>query len=281
MSQRLQKILAASGFGSRRALERWIVDGEVQVNFQPAELGVRVRARDWVTVRGVHHQVVGRGRAPCRVLLYHKPVGLVCTRQDEQGRDTVFDVLPRLRNNRWVAVGRLDINTSGLLLFTDDGELANRLMHPSSELVRKYAVRVHGEVPDASLDALRAGVELDDGTAAFDSVTAAGGEGANHWYHVTLREGRNREVRRLWESQGVQVSRLIRIQYGPVSLPRWLARGKFDHLRGEALSTLFNAVGPLRSEHLSLVKKLPPRGKRNAESHQNKRVPKARQRKPR
>lgn len=281
MSQRLQKILAASGFGSRRALERWIVDGEVQVNFQPAELGVRVHARDWVTVRGVHHQVVGRGRTPCRVLMYHKPVGLVCTRQDEQGRDTVFDVLPRLRNNRWVAVGRLDINTSGLLLFTDDGELANRLMHPSSEMVRKYAVRVHGEVPDASLDALRDGVELDDGTAAFDAVSAAGGEGANHWYHVTLREGRNREVRRLWESQGVQVSRLIRIQYGPVSLPRWLARGKFELLRGEALSTLLNAVGPLRSEHLSLVKKLPPRGKRNAESHQNKRVPKARQRKPR
>ncbi|MEM6988549.1 MAG: pseudouridine synthase, partial [Pseudomonadota bacterium] len=167
MPQRLQKILAASGFGSRRALEQWIVDGDVQVNFQAAELGVKVRPRDWVTVRGVHHQVVDRGRAPCRVLVYHKPVGLVCTRQDEQGRDTVFDALPSLRNGRWVAVGRLDINTSGLLLFTDDGELANKLMHPSSELVRKYAVRVHGEVSEGVLKVLQQGVELEDGPAAF------------------------------------------------------------------------------------------------------------------
>ncbi|MEM9605403.1 MAG: pseudouridine synthase [Pseudomonadota bacterium] len=280
MPQRLQKLLAASGFGSRRALEQWIRDGEVLVNFSRAELGVKVAARDWVTVRGIHHQVVNRGRAPARVLMYHKPVGQVSTRQDEQGRATVFDALPRLNQNRWVAVGRLDINTSGLLLFTDDGELANRLMHPSSELTRKYAVRVHGEVSEAVLDALRQGVELDDGMATFDSVVAAGGEGANQWFHVSLREGRNREVRRLWESQGVMVSRLTRIQYGPVSLPRWLSRGKFEQLKGEGLSTLLNAVGQTPSETLALVKKQPPRGRRTAQTQPKRRAHNARQRQP-
>ncbi len=271
MAQRLQKILASSGFGSRRALEQWIRDGEVRVNFELAELGAKVAAGDWVTVRGVHHQVVDRGRAPCRVLMYHKPVGLVCTRDDEQGRQTVFDKLPRLHNSRWVAVGRLDINTSGLLLFTDDGELANRMMHPSSELVRKYAVRVHGEVDDAALETLRTGVQLEDGMAAFDTVTSAGGEGSNHWYNVTLREGRNREVRRLWESQGAVVSRLTRVQYGPVALPRWLSRGKFEMLKGEGLTTLLKALGQEHSETLSLVKKQPPRGRRTAETQPKRR----------
>lgn len=243
MNEKLQKVLARAGFASRREVEEWIAAGRISINGKIATLGARVGEHDVIRVDG---RVVQRARLvprERRVLIYHKPVGEVCTRADPEGRPTIFDNLPRLANGRWVTVGRLDINTSGLLLLTNDGELANRLMHPSSGVEREYAVRVLGEVPPETLDRLRDGVELEDGPAHFDRVMDAGGEGANHWYHVTLREGRNREVRRLWESQGVVVSRLIRVRYGNVMLPRNLRAGRFTDLTGPDLEGLLALVG--------------------------------------
>ncbi len=181
-------------------------------------------------------------------MAYHKPAGEICSRSDPAGRPTIFDRLPRLKEGRWVAVGRLDINTSGLLLLTTDGELANRLMHPSSQVEREYAVRVLGKVTREVLENLRRGVQLEDGPACFQSVRPAGGEGANQWFHVVLKEGRNREVRRLWESQGLQVSRLTRVRYGGCHLRRGLKAGHWDELDGEAVSALRASVG-LRPEN--------------------------------
>lgn len=242
MDEKLQKVLARAGLGSRRALEEWIQAGRVSINGRIARLGDRVRPEDRIMVDG--RPVSAQRRAPRRrVLVYHKPVGEVCSRHDPEGRTTIFESLPRLRDGRWISVGRLDLNTSGLLLVTNDGELANLLMHPSHELEREYAVRVHGEVPEAALTALREGVMLDDGPARFDSIEDAGGQGSNHWYHVCLREGRNREVRRLWESQGVQVSRLIRVRYGSVSLPRALRAGRWEELTPDHLDSLLQSVG--------------------------------------
>jgi len=241
-TEKLQKVLARAGFGSRRELESWIEQGRVSINGKVATLGDRVSEKDVIRVDGnvVPREKMGGGRR--RVLMYHKPVGEVTTRSDPEGRPTVFDHLPNLRNGRWVAVGRLDINTAGLLLFTSDGELAHRLMHPSRQVEREYAVRVMGEVPPEMIKRLQEGVDLEDGKAHFDSIVDAGGEGANHWYHVTLLEGRNREVRRLWESQGVMVSRLIRVRYGPVTLPRWLRDGKFDDVPAHQLQALLELV---------------------------------------
>ncbi len=247
MNEKLQKVLARAGFASRRELEEWIAAGRISVNGKIATLGDRVGEHDIIRVDG---RVVQRARlAPRerRVLIYHKPLGEVCTRSDPEGRPTIFDNLPRLTNGRWVTIGRLDINTSGLLLLTNDGELANRLMHPSSEIEREYAVRVLGEISAETLERLRSGVQLEDGEAHFDRLVDAGGEGANHWYHVTLREGRNREVRRLWESQGVAVSRLTRVRYGNVMLPRSVRPGRFTDLKGLELEGLLALVG-LRSE---------------------------------
>lgn len=244
MSEKLQKVLARAGFGSRREIENWISEGRISVNGKVAQLGDRVTVTDLIRVDG---RVVSKTRLEhshnCRVLLYHKPVGEVTSRSDPEGRPSVFDSLPALRNGRWIAVGRLDINTSGLLLFTNDGELANRLMHPSYTTEREYAVRVLGEIAPETLQALRDGVELEDGPARFTALIDGGGEGANHWYHVTLDEGRNREVRRLWESQGVTVSRLIRVRFGPVSLPRRIRPGRFEEIKGEGLSLLRRSVG--------------------------------------
>lgn len=240
--EKLQKVLARAGFGSRRELEGWIEQGRISINGQRATLGDRVTPKDVIRVDGKivpSEKVVGSKR---RILIYHKPVGEVSTRSDPEGRPTVFDHLPRLRNGRWVAVGRLDINTSGLLLFTSDGELAHRLMHPSSQVEREYAVRVMGEVAPEMIKKLKEGVELEDGLANFDSIVDAGGEGVNHWYHVTLQEGRNREVRRLWESQGVVISRLTRVRYGPVHLPRWLRPGKFEDIPAAELKALLKMV---------------------------------------
>ncbi len=219
----MQKFLAEHGYGSRRQAEDWIRAGRLQVNGQPAELGQKVSSADRVYLDGRRLSFT----APqAQTILYRKRVGEIVTRKDPQGRPTVFKNLPKLTSGRWVAVGRLDLNTSGIMLFTTDGELAKQLMHPSSEIEREYAVRVLGEVDAQTLQRLRDGIELEDGFAAFDSITDGGGQGANHWYHVTVREGRNRIVRRLWEAVDCQVSRLIRVRFGPFRLPENLASSK-------------------------------------------------------
>ena len=240
---RLQKVLAEAGMGSRREIEVWIAAGRVRVNGQPATLGQRVGPMDRIRVDGedVRRRPV-RGVA-LQVIAYNKPEGEIVTRKDPEDRPTIFRRLPRPRSGRWISVGRLDINTSGLILVTNDGELANRLMHPSREVEREYAVRVLGQVPDETLVRLTQGVDLDDGPAHFDAITASGGEGANHWYDVVLREGRNREVRRLWEAVGVRVSRLIRTRYGNVTLGPRLFTGNWRPLTEEEIAGLLELAG--------------------------------------
>lgn len=248
MAERLQKYLAARGLGSRREIEGWIERGEVRVNGRVAQLGDQVGPDDTIHVRGRPVRAVTPAH---RWLAYHKPEGEICSRSDPEGRSSVFAALPRLRGQRWVSVGRLDLNTSGLLLFTTDGGLAHALMHPSRGLVREYAVRVLGEVPESVQQGLLQGLELEDGTARFESLLDAGGEGANHWFHVTVTEGRNRLVRRLWDAAGVSVSRLIRIRYGPVELGRGLKTGRFRDLESAEVRALYAAAdlsppGPAR-----------------------------------
>lgn len=243
MGERLQKFLAQAGLGSRRQIEDWIRAGRITVNGTVARLGDQVDGSEIIEVDGRAVRSPGTFHPKRRVLAYYKPPGEVTSRRDPEGRPTVFDRLPSLRNGRWIAVGRLDINTQGLLLLTNDGELANRLMHPSSEVEREYAVRVLGGVDAAVAERLQAGVPLEDGPARFDRVVDAGGSGANHWYHVILREGRNREVRRLWESQGVTVSRLVRVRYGPISLRRGLHPGRWDELDEVQIQQLLEAAG--------------------------------------
>lgn len=241
--EKLQKVLARAGLGSRRELERWIADGRITVDGAVARLGERVTLDQDIRIDGQPLAAGARHGVKRRIIIYHKPDGEVTTTRDPQGRPTVFDNLPVLHNARWIVVGRLDFSTQGLLLFTTDGELANRLMHPSSEIEREYAVRVLGKVEPDMLRRLQEGVILDDGPAKFDSVVDAGGEGANRWYHVTLKEGRHREVRRLWEAVGVTVSRLIRVRYGPVSLPRQLRAGRWMDLEEAAAAQLLASVG--------------------------------------
>jgi 23S rRNA pseudouridine2605 synthase len=233
-------------------MEAWIAAGRVSIDGEIANLGDRVEADVKVRIDGRAISLKSADEVICRVLAYHKPEGEICSRKDPEGRPTVFQRLPNMRDSRWVAVGRLDINTSGLLLFTSDGELANRLMHPSNEVDREYAVRTFGEVPEAAVHRLRNGVTLEDGPAQFDSIKPAGGEGINQWWHVTLREGRNREVRRLWESQEVQVSRLIRIRYGMVELPKSLPRGGWLELPLDQVNYLRQVAG-LEPETRSLL----------------------------
>ena len=230
MSERLQKLLSQAGFGSRREMERWIEAGWVQVNGVNAKLGDSATSDDKISVKGRIIDNPLKIAYKTRILLYHKPVGEISSRHDPKHNRTVFDHLPRLKQGRWVQVGRLDINTSGLLVFTNNGELANRLMHPKYEIEREYAVRVYGQVSPDVIKALQEGVTLDDGVAKFKHIEYRGGEGSNSWYHVVLSEGRNREVRRLWQSQGVDVSRLIRIRYGQFQMPRSLARGDSHEL---------------------------------------------------
>jgi 23S rRNA pseudouridine2605 synthase len=241
--EKLQKVLARAGFGSRRELEEWITAGRVKVNGKVAGLGDRVTASDKILVDGkkVAGQEQDVGAHP--ILLYNKPLGEICTRNDPEGRPTVFDHLPLLQHARWVSVGRLDINTTGLLLFTTDGELANRLMHPSAQIEREYAVRVMGEVTQEMLQTMQRGVMLEDGMASFTSIRDAGGEGANHWYHVVLMEGRNREVRRLWEAQGLKVSRLKRVRYGNILIPSFVKAGKFVELPANESKGLYQLAG--------------------------------------
>ncbi len=240
--ERVQKVLAQIGLGSRREIEGWITEGKVLVNGEPAVLGSKITSSDKITVNGraVSRQKINSD-LPHRVIMYHKPVGEICTRSDPQGRITVFNSLPKLTGQRWVAIGRLDINSSGLMLFTTDGDLANKLMHPKAEIEREYAVRVLGTVSKDMLRNVTQGVTLDDGTQAkFAKVVYVGGTGANAWYNVILKAGRYREVRRIWESQGVQVSRLLRIRFGLLTLPKELAEGRFKELEYAQIRTLFS-----------------------------------------
>lgn len=241
--EKLQKVLARMGLGSRREVESWIEAGRVSVNGEPATLGCRIDSLDQVSVDGRPLRRDLANEVSRRVLIYNKPEGEVCTRDDPEGRPTVFAQLPRLRQGRWINIGRLDINTSGLLLFTTDGELANRLMHPAYQMDREYAVRVMGEVDEEMLERLKEGVMLDDGPARFTDVVASGGEGINRWYHVCLMEGRNREVRRLWESQGVRVNRLKRVRFGPVFLGSELPVGRYREMKQNEIDTLSAEVG--------------------------------------
>ena len=247
MSEKLQKVLATAGLGSRRELEKWISAGRVSVNGSVAKLGDRAEADDRIMVDGRAIKIVTDDNP--RVLMYSKPEGEVCTTSDPDGRPTVFDRLPRLSHGRWIAIGRLDINTSGLLLFTNHGELANRLMHPSYEVQREYMARIHGEVDEAMIRRLTEGVVLEDGVARFHSVKAqharSGDDdigGRNRWFRVILAEGRTREVRRLWESQDVEVNRLKRISYGPIELPSIVRRADFIELDPKQVVSLFKAV---------------------------------------
>jgi 23S rRNA pseudouridine2605 synthase len=246
MSEKLQKLLATVGLGSRRELEKWISAGRVSVNGSTAKLGDRAETDDRILVDGRPIKIV-TDDSP-RVLMYSKPEGEVSTTTDPEGRTTVFDGLPRLSRGRWIAIGRLDINTSGLLLFTTHGELANRLMHPSYEVKREYMVRIHGEVNEAMIARLTEGVILEDGVAKFQTVKAQHARSndehisSNQWFRVILDEGRTREVRRLWESQGVEVNRLKRISYGPIELPSFVRRSEFIELDPKQVISLFRAV---------------------------------------
>ena len=241
--ERIQKVLARGGVGSRREVERWITEGLLVLNGELATLGDRLKAGDTLILKGRPLKWEKFGVQPTRVLIYHKPTGEVVTRNDPEDRPIVFKKLPKLLAGRWIAVGRLDINTQGLLLFTNNGELANRLMHPSSEIDREYAVRILGEVSDANLTQLKQGVQLEDGLAKFDDIQFNGGEGANRWYHVTVKEGRNRLVRRLWEALEFQVSRLMRVRYGPIFLPDGLGVRQTHELTAKELDDLLSFVG--------------------------------------
>ena len=245
-SEKLQKVLARTGIGSRRQIETWIQAGRVRVNRETAHLGQRVNSHDVIYVDKRRIRMPRNQDKYPTVLCYHKPAGLICSRSDPENRPTIFQNLPKPPQGRWVSVGRLDLNTSGLLLLTNDGELANKLMHPAQALEREYAVRVLGKVNKDMIQRLRDGIELDDGVAKFQELSHAGGRGANQWYHAILTEGRQREVRRLWESQGVQVSRLIRIRYGSISLPSHLRSGKSEKLPLSAVKSLMRDAG-LRS----------------------------------
>ncbi len=250
--ERIQKILASAGLGSRRAIEKRIGNGEVMVNNAQAVLGQTVSTGDTITFEDRPWRVVSKP-VKQRSLIYNKPEGELTTRSDPADRPTVFDRLPLVKNARWVAVGRLDINTTGLLLMTSDGELAHAMMHPSTKVDREYACRIRGEVSAEHLQNLRQGVELEDGPARFSDIREAGGSGANRWFHVTIMEGRNREVRRLWQSQGLTVSRLKRVRYGAVFLPKRLRLGHWSEITPREHEILREDVGlPTRSNGLSL-----------------------------
>lgn len=242
MSERLHKMLAQAGVGSRREMEELIRTGKVTVNGQVAEIGAQVEEEDVVKVNGRIVRFQRASKLP-RVLLYHKPEGEIVSRDDPEKRESVFDVLPQVRGGKWIAVGRLDFNTGGLLIFTTSGELANHLMHPRFEVEREYAIRVRGELTPDQLQQLRDGIEMEDGTAKFESLVDQGGEGSNHWYRGVLKEGRNREVRRLFEHMGLTVSRLMRVRFGILSLPPRVKRGRWLELEPEQVAAVLNWTG--------------------------------------
>ncbi|WP_255463380.1 23S rRNA pseudouridine(2605) synthase RluB [Microbulbifer sp. YPW1] len=239
--EKLQKVLARAGMGSRREMERAIEAGRVTVNGQVAGLGERVTEDDQIEFDG--KRLSGSEDNRLRVILYNKPIGEICSRHDPEGRPTVYDRLPRLKSGRWISVGRLDFNTSGLLLFTNSGELANKLMHPSSVIDREYLVRIQGQVDDDMKKRLTSGVLLDDGQARFTDIVESGGEGTNRWFYCVVMEGRNREVRRLWESQGVRVSRLKRVRYGSVFIPSHVRVGQWIEMEPKEIDDLCITAG--------------------------------------
>ncbi|MHB1592005.1 MAG: 23S rRNA pseudouridine(2605) synthase RluB [Sulfuricella sp.] len=241
-TQKLQKILAQAGLGSRRDMEELIKSGRVTVNGQVAELGARIGDEDMVRVDRKNVRVRPAGRMP-RIMLYHKPEGEIVSRDDPEGRPSVFDRLPQMRTSKWIAIGRLDFNTSGLLIFTTSGELANHLMHPRFEVEREYAVRTLGKLTPEQMEQLTAGIELEDGTANFDTISDQGGEGINHWYRVILHEGRNREVRRMFEAIGLTVSRLMRVRFGVINLPPRLKRGQTMELEPTQVGQILKWAG--------------------------------------
>ena len=240
MSERLQKLIANAGYGSRRWAERLIEQGRISINNQEAKLGDKALVTDKVTIDGRSIDLQRYSEEETKVLILNKQAGVICSNKDEEGRKSVFDFLPE--NTRWVMVGRLDLNTSGLLLFTNNGDLANKLMHPSSEIDREYAVRVLGKVEDEHIKKLTSGIKLDDGFAKFHKVTLGGGEGANRWYHVVVREGRKREVRRLWEALDFKVSRLIRTRFSDIRLPENLRANQSEYLKPKQVQALLKSV---------------------------------------
>lgn len=268
-SEKLQKVLARAGFGSRREMESVIAEGRVSVNGAVATLGDRIDGNARVTLDGHPVTLRSNDETPRRVIMYNKPEGELCTRKDPEGRRTVFDHLPRLKGERWIAIGRLDINTSGLLLFTTDGELANRLMHPSTQIEREYAVRVMGEPTMENIRAMVEGVMLDDGPAHFTDVQQFGGEGINTWFHVVILEGRNREVRRLWESQELTVSRLKRVRYGNIFLDKRAKAGEWTELNQDEIDELAQLAGLT----LKAAPELTPDEKNRWNRDKNKRRP--------
>ena len=240
MSERLQKLIANAGYGSRRWAERLIEQGRVSLNNHDAKLGDKAVINDKVRIDGKLIDLKRYAEAETKVLILNKQAGFICSTKDAKGRKSVFDLLPE--NTRWIMVGRLDLNTSGLLLFTNNGELANKLMHPSAQIDREYAVRVLGRVKEEHIKKLINGVELEDGFAKFHKVTQGGGEGANRWYRVVIREGRKREVKRLWEFLDFKVSRLIRIRFGDIRLPDKLRSNQSEYLKPNQVQALLNSV---------------------------------------
>jgi 23S rRNA pseudouridine2605 synthase len=263
--QRLHKVLASCGFGSRRAMEEMIVAGRITVNREPADVGQKVSPGDEVRINGELVKV--RFAEPrARILMYHKPAGEIVTRDDPEGRPTVFEKLPNIGNGKWIAIGRLDFNTEGLLLFTNSGELANKMMHPRYEVEREYAVRIMGELTPEHQQSLLSGIDLEDGPAKVEKIADGGGEGANHWYHLVLKEGRNREVRRMIEALGLTVSRLIRTRYGTVAMPSRLKRGQTLELTTEEVTSVLStagmrATGPMPQHQGKRNRDRPPQGK--------------------
>ncbi len=247
--EKLQKVLARVGLGSRRQMELWISGGRVQVNGTCASLGCRIRGHDRVSVDGKSIDLATNGSIKRRILIYNKPAGEIVTHNDPEGRPTVFDRLPQ--GERWLSIGRLDLNTAGLLMFTNDGELANALMHPSANIEREYAVRVMGQVTIAMVNAMHKGVLLEDGIANFTDIQEFGGEGINRWFHVVIMQGRNREVRRLWESQGLRVNRLKRVRFGHVFLPSHLRSGMWMEMPQTEINALL-ALVDMQSKHRPL-----------------------------
>lgn len=239
--ERIQKVLSNQGIGSRREIDKLLVEGRIKVNGKQSKPGDQIKGSEKITIDDKPVRLSRHIIKP-KLLMFHKPLGLVSTRSDPQGRPTIFSQLPGLKQGRWIGIGRLDINTSGLLLFTTHGELANRLMHPSFELEREYAVRVRGDITPEKIRSLTSGIELEDGMAHFDQVIDAGGQGTNHWYHVILREGKNREVRRLWQAVDVEISRLIRVRYHQFNLPKWLKPGKSRFFDDEVVQRLYTSL---------------------------------------